>query len=369
MVEAVVVDDSQFMRVQIREILEEGGISVVGEAHNGNAAIDAVATHRPDVVTMDVKMPGMDGIEAVEHIMAEHPTPILMLSRYTEEGSDVTFEALEVGAVDFFPKPDDGSTTLVKYADELVEAARVVARADVSTSDTGARSDAGTRSTDPSAARESHAQPTVERDEPTAANATLVIAASTGGPSVVQSIMERLPVGVGLRILVVQHMPEHFTERFAKRLDTFSTYDVSEATDGMTVGTDEAVVARAGYHLVVTDDLGGELHLELSEADAVNNVRPAADVTMESAGTAVDGPLVAVVLTGMGRDGAVGLEHVNAAGGTTLVQSPESADLDSMPRNAIETGAVDETVSEEAMPQRILDAVEQLSRGTSEGPE
>ncbi|MFC7059429.1 response regulator [Halovenus salina] len=133
MVDAVVVDDSQFMRVQIAEVLKDGGITVVGDAANGKEAIDAVEHHDPDVVTMDVKMPGMDGIEAVERIMETDPTPILMLSRYTEEGADTTFEALEAGAVDFFRKPGgEVSTSLVQFADDLVEAVSVVATADVS---------------------------------------------------------------------------------------------------------------------------------------------------------------------------------------------------------------------------------------------
>lgn len=350
MVDAIVVDDSQFMRVQIRKILEAGGVTVLGEVHDGTAALEAVTEHQPDVVTMDVKMPGMDGIEAVERIMEREPTPILMLSRYTADGSQTTFDALEAGAVDFFPKPDsEVSTTLVKYADDLVEKVGVVAQADVkSVTPTG-------RTFEPPAESTSTQSDTGALETPP----TVVIAASSGGPPVVQSILEALPTGLGLRVIVVQHMPDQFTRRFAERLDRYCTLDVREASDGDVLGPDEAVVAAGGSHLVVTGDTGTALELELSEEPPVHSVRPAADVTLESAAEVVSGPLVTVVLTGMGRDGAAGTEAVKASGGVTLAQQPDTASIASMPENAISTGAVDEVRPDEELPAGILDALEE----------
>jgi two-component system chemotaxis response regulator CheB len=340
MVEAVVVDDSHFMRVQITEVLEEGGITVVDDARNGKEAIEAVEQHSPDVVTMDVKMPGMGGIEAVEHIMATNPTPILMLSRYTEEGAETTFEALDAGAVDFFMKPGgEVSTSLIQFADDIVEAVTLVAKADVSPiPETEVGSAVETEPPEP-------ARPT--------SPPTVVIAASTGGPPEVQSILASLPETLDARVFVVQHMPENFTDRFAERLNTLSELDVREASPGEPVGPGEAVVGRGGYHLELRDDDGTTTTYDLTEEAPVHNVRPAADVTFESAAEVCTNPLVGVVLSGMGYDGAVGVEHVAAAGGTVIAQEPESASIGAMPEHAIETGVVDEVL----LPRQIGDEI------------
>lgn len=351
MVEALVVDDSKFMRVQIREILEEGGISVIGEAHNGKAAVDAVHELEPDVVTMDVKMPGMDGIEAVERIMESQPVPILMLSRYTADGSDTTFEALDAGAVDFFVKPGgEVSTTLVQYADELVDTIEAVAAADVEVQPRASAVDE--RAPD---------RPSIESATAVADSLpTLVIAASTGGPTAVESVLGALPADIGLRVLVVQHMPAQFTERFAQRLERTTAYSVREAGQRDAVGQDEALIARGGSHLLVTNDTGQTLSCKSTRDPPVHSVRPAADVTFQSVAEHATGPLVGVVLTGMGRDGAVGITSVNEAGGKTIVQDPDEASISSMPQRAIDTGAIDAICPTDEIPSRILEAIDTL---------
>lgn len=349
MADVVVVDDSQFMRVQIREILEQGDHRVIAEAGNGKEALEVVAEHDPDVVTMDVKMPGIDGIEAVERLMDAHPTPVLMLSRYTEEGAETTFEALDAGAVDFMMKPGGEVTTgLVQYADDLIDLVDVVARADIRANEATAVS---------SRTVETPEAPRLERrhwDIPP----TLIIAASTGGPSEIQATLGSLPGTVGLRILVVQHMPAQFTDRFAKRLDEASPFTVREATERDRVGPNEALVARGDTHLEVERETGQELVLVSTDDPPVHSVRPAADVTLESAAGAVSGPLRALVISGMGRDGAAGVEEIANAGGEVLVQSPDSASIASMPENAIETGVVDEIAPIEELPEVILDSLE-----------
>ncbi len=348
MVEAVVVDDSHFMRVQITELLEDGGITVVGDARNGKEAIEAVERHAPDVVTMDVKMPGMDGISAVENIMARNPTPILMLSRYTEEGAETTLEALEAGAVDFFRKPDgEVSTSLVQYAEDLVEAVSVVASADVSRS----------AKTASDAVDDTDAVDAVDSIS-LRAPATVVIAASTGGPPEVQEILSQLPGELDARVLVVQHMPENFTGRFAERLNTMCELDVREAGDGELVKPGEAVVARGGQHLEIADDDGTSLTVALTDDERVHSVRPAADVTFQSAATVCTTPLVGVVLSGMGRDGAAGVRQLAEAGGTVIAQEPESASIASMPERAIKTGAVDEVLPVRKIDRAIIDALD-----------
>ena len=346
MVEAVVVDDSHFMRVQIANVLEAGGITVVDEARNGKEAVETVSSRQPDVVTMDVKMPGMDGIEAVERIMETEPTPILMLSRYTEDGAETTFEALEAGAIDFFRKPGgEVSTTLVQYADDLVEAVTLVAGADVSAP---ASQLAPEDEESPEAAEET-------RDPPTPS--TVVIAASTGGPPEVQSILASLSPATACRVLVVQHMPENFTGRFAERLNTLCELDVREAEPQGTVSPGEVVIAKGGHHLDVLEDDGTTLQYDLTREEPVHSVRPAADITFESAARVCSTPLVAVVLSGMGSDGTAGAEEIAAVGGTVIAQDPDTARIGAMPARAIEAGVVDAVVPTRKIVETVLDAV------------
>ena len=337
---AVVVDDSPFMRGLIADLLADGGVSVVGEAGDGAEALSVVAEKHPDVVTMDVEMPGMDGLEAVERLMAETPTPVLMLSAYTDEGAEVTFEALERGAVDFFAKPGgEVSAGVSRRADRLVEAVRSVAGADLDAAASDRASTVEHGLTTEKAA---------DVDDPL----TVVIGASTGGPNAVERVMASLPAA-DCRVLIVQHMPEAFTARFAARLDEASAYDVREATDGARIGPGDAVVARGGTHTHVDGYRAGRLRIKL-EADDSLPVTPAVDVTMRSAAAVVDDPLVGVVLTGMGADGAEGIRAMDAAGARTIAQSKETCVIYGMPKRAVETGAVDEVHDLEAVADAIV---------------
>ncbi|UWG52245.1 Chemotaxis response regulator containing a CheY-like receiver domain and a methylesterase domain [Halalkaliarchaeum sp. AArc-CO] len=340
---AVVVDDSSFMRAVISDLLSDAGIPVVGEASDGREAIEVVAEARPDVVTMDVEMPRMDGLEALDRIMAETPTPVLMLSAYTDEGAEVTFEALDRGAVDFFAKPGgEISSGVSRERDRLVEAVRSAAAADL---------EAATRNRTPTDSPTSAAASTVEIEQPL----TVVIGASTGGPNAVEHVMAALPE-TNCRVLVVQHMPAAFTGRFADRLDGVSAYDVSEATDGDRIGPGEALVAPGGTHTRVDSYRAGRLRVRLEEDDSLP-VTPAVDVTMKSAARAVDDPLVGVVLTGMGSDGAEGIRAVREAGGRTLAQSEDTCVIYGMPRRAVETGAVDDVRDLDAIADAIVGGV------------
>jgi two-component system chemotaxis response regulator CheB len=340
---AVVVDDSHFMRTVLSDVLDSGGVRVVGTASDGAEAVRAVRDHRPDVVTMDLQMPEVDGLEAVDRIMDERPTPILMLSAHTADGDDVTFEALERGAVDFFTKPGgEVSARLASVEDELLGKVRAVAAADVS---------AGGPAADPASAT---ATPSVTGSEGT--GATVVIASSTGGPTVVERVLGGLPRRADLRILVVQHMPDAFTGRFADRLDGESEYDVREASDGDRIGGGEALVAPGGHHLRVAGAAGGRLRVRLDDDAPEHGVRPAADVTMRSAAETVDGPLIGVVLTGMGEDGAAGAEAIHDVGGHVVAQDEASSSVFGMPKRAIERGCVDDVLATGEIPAGVLDA-------------
>jgi two-component system chemotaxis response regulator CheB len=347
-VTAVVVDDSPFMRTLISDMLEAGGISVLDTAANGELGVEAVEEYAPDVVTMDLKMPDVDGIEAVERIMTECPTPVLVLSAYAADGAELTFEAMERGAVDFFEKPSgEVSAGLQQQRDALISTVRSVASVDVSTTDTTGH---------PTAADRDASVPTTD-DRAYVQRPTLVVGASTGGPTVVEEVLAGLPIETDLRILVVQHMPEGFTGRFAKRLDEASDYAVREASDGDRIGGGEALLARGGKHLRVSGYGGGRIRVSLTEDEPVHSVRPAVDVTLRTAADRIDGPLSVAILTGMGADGADGARAVSAAGGTVIAQDEGTSAVFGMPKRAIETGAVDDVRPREELVAGIVDTI------------
>ncbi|MFB6071188.1 MAG: chemotaxis-specific protein-glutamate methyltransferase CheB [Halanaeroarchaeum sp.] len=342
MTRALVIDDSHFMRTVITDILEDGGFDVVDTGSNGREAVALVEEHDPDVVTMDVEMPEMNGIEAVETIMDRHPVPIVMLSALTTEGADATLEAMANGAVDFFAKPGGTiSTDLSSHRDALLATVSSVAQSDP----TAVPSTNG--------ATPATTTPPDDRyvDDP-----TLIVGASTGGPAVVETVLAGLPLEADFRVLVIQHMPEQFTGRFADRLDATTDYDVSEASDGDRIGGGEVLVARGDRHMVVTGYSSGRLRVKLESSRPVHSVRPAIDVTMESAAERITDPLTAVVLTGMGADGSGGVQAVSEAGGTVLAQDENSCAVFGIPARAIETGCVDEVVPADELVDAILES-------------
>jgi len=348
MIRVLVVDDSHFTQSQVASYLEEAGHEVVGKARNGKQAISMVEEHDPDVVTMDVKMPGMSGIEAVEEIMATNPTPVVMLSRYTEEGAETTLKALEAGAVDYFHKPgEEPSLDLYEYKAELVgtieDAARVQPEPLATAGETAAQPTESTSTATP---------PVTTAD----GNPVIILASSTGGPRLLKQHLGSLPKEAGFRVIVVQHLRDRFTAQFARDLDSISEYTVRESVDGGTVSPGEMVVAHGGAHLAVTDDDGDDLTVEHVETDLDVNVQPAADVTMRSAAESVSGLLVGAVLTGLGTDGTMGVEAITEAGGQTIAQDDESSPAHWMPQSARESGYVDHVTTAEGLVESLLDA-------------
>ncbi len=330
----LVVDDSAFMRRLISELVDaEPGFRVIGTAGDGHEALLRVNELDPDIVTLDVEMPGLDGLQVLGYIMSETPRPVIMLSAVTTDGSaDLTIRALELGAVDFVRKPSGPiSLDLERVRGRLIaalEAARHVNLRGV-----------------PMLARTAPVAEAAHRSSAgTAATVVVVIAASTGGPRALADVIPRLPVPLGAAVLVVQHMPSGFTASLARRLDGLSALTVAEARDGEQLMADRVYIAPGGSHMRVSTE-NGTMRLRLEQTPALWGVRPAADPLFQSAAAAFGARCIGVVLTGMGRDGADGLLSVRTAGGFGIVQDETTATIYGMPRAALAVAGADRVVA------------------------
>jgi two-component system chemotaxis response regulator CheB len=322
----LVVDDSAFFRRLIGEVLgKDPGLRVAGVARDGRDAVEKVKNLRPDVVTMDVNMPELNGLEALRLIMHEFPTPVVMLSSLTREGAEETIEALQEGAVDFLLKPSlresDGS-----WQDEIAAKVKVAARANLG------------RSSVATAARRLTA-PAVGRTR-TAGGRILAIGTSTGGPKALQEVIPRLPGNLPVGVLVVQHMPAGFTRTLAQRLDDQSPLHVKEAEHGEPVRPGWVYVAPGDYHLRVNQR--GEILL--GQDPPIASLRPSVDAMFESVAQAYGAGVVAAILTGMGSDGTRGAGLIKRAGGWVLAEDQSTCVVYGMPRAAVEEGYVDRVV-------------------------
>jgi two-component system chemotaxis response regulator CheB len=321
----LVVDDSPTVRAVIARRLDQSPqINVVGRAADGVEALELVRKLKPDVVTLDVEMPRMDGLRALEQLMRERPTPVVMVSSLTKKGADATLRALELGAVDFIEKPVfAGVAAPHRITDDLIDKVLAVSSA---------------RLRRPSAARPA---PPPRRRASTSALGWLdrwvVIASSTGGPQALQHVLGGLPENFGVPILIVQHMPPHFTKSLAERLDVQCAVRVQEGRPGSRLEPGLALIAPGGFHLVV--DAGGVC--SLNEQPPECGVRPAANVTIESVVEARGDRTVLAVLTGMGVDGTRGAQLAHDAGGRILAEAAETCTVYGMPRSIIEGGLAD----------------------------
>ena len=343
----LIVDDSPFSRLVIaRKLSTAGDIEVIGMAGDGQRAVSAVAELQPDVVTMDVEMPVMDGLAAVRKIMAECPTPIIMLSSLTSEGADTTVKALEAGAVDCYAKPSATNPVGMETATiELQDKVRAAAR--IPRNNLRAVSAAGRIRRRVRAA-----------SSKTSSARVLVIGSSTGGPRALTTLFAELPGTLQTAVVVVQHMPPDFTASLAQRLNDLSPLPIKEAKDGDWLRPGRVLVAPGGFHLEVRNS--GEV--VLSTAPPENGVRPAVDVTLRSISAAYGGGVVAAILTGMGVDGTAGAREVRARGGRIIAEHRSTCTVYGMPRSIIESGNADVVAPLNRMSGAILDLI-----GSGEG--
>ena len=338
----VIVDDSMFMRAAIAKALSSGPFDVVGQAKDGKEAVERIVALGPDVVTMDFNMPVMNGAEAVRAIMQQRPTPVVMFSAHTRQGAKETFDALAAGAVDFVTKPaGEVSVDLSKIAEELMRklAAAAGARPRAVAVPVPARPASG------GFARISTIPGTGAGNLPR----LCVIAISTGGPAALSELIPALPSDLRLAVVIVQHMPAHFTAALAERLDAASDVSVREARTGDRPMPGEVLIAPGDKH--VEFDASGLV--VLTDGPLVNGCRPAADVTMISAARVYGRRTVAVVMTGMGKDGAAGALAIKRADGKTLAQDKESSVIYGLPKAALDAGAVDDVAPLNEIAERL----------------
>ena len=329
----LVVDDSAFMRKLITEMIElDGAFKVIGSAADGVEALEKIRALKPDIVTLDIEMPRMDGLQALDHIMTEMPRPVVMLSAVgSERGNEMTLRALERGAVEFVRKPSGPvSIDLVIVRADLMAALKAALSMNLAGVQSPARAVAAVDAGD------TRAKPEIK------ATRVVCIASSTGGPRALGEIIPHLSNDLGAAVLIVQHMPREFTRSLAQRLDLLSPLTVSEAEDGELVLKNRVYVAPGGYHMTVdgTPGRGGAI-LRLDSSPTVWGVRPAADPLFASAAECFGRAAVGIVLTGMGRDGAEGLRRIRAAGGVGVVQDRNSSIIYGMPQAALAIAGAD----------------------------
>ena len=339
-IRVLVVDDSALMRKLLAQILaSDAGIDVVGTASNGEFALRKIEELRPHVVTLDLEMPGLNGIDVLKQIKRKHKTPVVVVSSYSTAGASITLRALALGAVDFVAKPVDVAFRLHEVTDELVEKIRVAAES---------RSVPALTGTHPHASKSPgfSGRP---------ASAVFALGISTGGPNALQYLFSELPADFPGTIVVVQHMPEGFTGLFARRLDESCALRVKEAQSGDLLLSGQALICPGDRHIRVKKLSAGSI-ATLSMEDRVNGHRPSVDVLFRSMAKEFGHHGVAVLMTGMGDDGAEGMGEVMKAGGLTLTQSEETCVVFGMPRAALERGYSQRVLDLKAIPQ-VLQAL------------
>lgn len=326
----LIIDDSAFIRRMLQDWLKEDpAFEVVGVARDGNEGVQLAKSLRPDVITMDVEMPGRDGISALEEIMRTCPTPVLMVSSVTTKGAELTMKALELGAFDFVTKPQGAnSLQFVQVRDELIGKLKLSRSVALKPKQPvhQIRSTVGTT------------------------DKVVLIASSTGGPRTLATLFEALPKGFPAPILIVQHMPAGFTASFAKRLDGIGTVPCREAVPGDVVTPGVALLAPGGSHMVVRKDGS----LEFNQDSSIHGVRPAADYMMLSAAAKYGSRALGVILTGMGKDGADGAVKIRKEGGIVFGECESSCVVYGMPRAAKLAGGVDAEFKIEEMAAAIV---------------
>lgn len=349
-IKVVVVDDSALIRALLKEIInQQPDMTVVGVAPDPLVARKIIRDTNPDVVTLDVEMPKMDGLDFLERLIRLHPMPVLMISTMTEQGSEIALQALELGAVDFIAKPKINiQEDMKQYADEIARKIRIAAKAQVKSFDRASHIKISQHIT----------APVRLRNKSASTEKILVFGASTGGTEALKQVLVQMPADCP-GILIAQHMPEGFTKSFAARLDTLCKIRVKEAEHGDRILPGHAYLAPGHSHLLIGRS-GANYVCELSQSEPVNRHRPSVDVLYRSAARSAGKNTIGVILSGMGKDGAQGMKEMYDAGAFNLAQDEASCVVFGMPKEAIAQGGVNEIVPLDKIAWRILKHLDEI---------
>jgi two-component system chemotaxis response regulator CheB len=346
-IKVLVVDDSALVRSLLAEIIQKTpGLELVGAAPDAFVARDMVNQFRPDVITLDVEMPRMDGLAFLEKLMAAKPTPVVMISTLTDEGAEATLRALELGAVDFLPKPKLGVAEGIReYSELIVEKIVTASRVHV-------------KSLQKINRPEISSGEKIVSKQLQSTEKIIAIGASTGGTEAIKDLLIQFPSAMP-GIVMTQHMPPGFTRTYAERLNKTTRLHVVEAKGGERILPGHAYLAPGGHHLVVARS-GADYVVKLSDAEPLHRHRPAVDVMMESVANVGGKNVIGVLLTGMGKDGAKGMLDIKNHGGFTFAQDEASCVVYGMPKEAVAIGGVDQTVELSKMGDAILAKIKSM---------
>ncbi len=348
-IRVLVVDDSALMRQFISDILKsDPRIEVAGTARDGRDALMQIRTLNPDVVTMDVEMPNMDGLKALEEIMKTKPLPVIMVSSLTQTGAETTLKALALGCVDFIGKPSGTiSLNIRDVGQDLINKVIAASTAKLITRP----GNFGVAAPKPSPFASDFRRMTPPAN--TGRRDIVAIASSTGGPMALSELMPKLPKNFPVPIVITQHMPKEFTPSFSKRLNDTSQIEVLEGFDGLTLKPGRAVVAPGGSHLIIKRRAGAAV-CGLSDSPPVLSVKPAANIMFQSVAEQYGGNVLCVILTGMGRDGTDGAVALKKKGAYVIAESQKTCVVYGMPKAAVDAGVVDEVLPLNEIPDAMV---------------
>ncbi|TVY10638.1 protein-glutamate methylesterase/protein-glutamine glutaminase [Paenibacillus cremeus] len=360
-IDVLIVDDSVFMRRIISDLIsEDTGFRVVGTAKNGREAIEMVKRLKPHVMTLDVEMPEMNGLEALRIIMKENPLPVIMLSSLTQEGASETIKALELGAVDFIGKPSGSiSLDLHKVKESLLEKLHIAAGTNVSKLPKPFVAPAAPLKKVPvPAVVPPKMVERLQAESNTTFDHLVAIGTSTGGPRALHEVLSGIPGSFPAPVVIVQHMPPNFTKSLSQRLNTISGLHVVEAENGMVLESGMAYVAPGGYHMTIARNGTSSYKVHLSQEDPRAGHRPSVDVMFESLLPLKELKRHIVLMTGMGSDGAKGMLALKQAGAlTTIAESEETCIVYGMPRAAVELKCVTHVLPQQEIARQLIHSV------------
>jgi len=354
-IKVLIVDDSAVVRQALTTILDsDPEIEVMDVAADPYIAAKKMENQAPDVITLDIEMPRMDGITFLQKIMQQHPIPVLICSSLTESGSETAIQAMEAGAVDIITKPRMGAKQFLEESRiKISDAVKAVASADVGKMKKGIGS--GPKVEHKASADAVSVGEPASRAMASTTEKIVVVGASTGGTEAIREFLEGLPVNVP-GIVIVQHMPEQFTSAFAQRLDMLCSLAVKEARDGDPILRGQALIAPGNYHLLVKRS-GARYYVQVKEGPMVSRHRPSVDVLFRSATRYAGKNAIGVIMTGMGDDGASGMKELHDAGAYTLAQDEASSVIFGMPKEAINKGGVNKVTSLQGFVEEISKVV------------